>query len=157
LILDRLPGRKARCRCDCGTEVIVHCTNLGRDNTTSCGCFHRERSSAARFVHGHAVKHSRTREYRIWTNMKTRCSNPNADNYSYYGGRGIRVCSRWAESFAAFLEDMGACPSPDHTIDRINADGDYEPGNCRWATMKLQSNNRARRGFRAAAWHRYVA
>ena len=81
-----------------------------------------------------------TREYRIWCNMKTRCLNPNTSAYKNYGGRGIQVCARWALSFSCFLEDMGACP-PDRSIDRINNDGDYAPGNCRWATRKEQNSN----------------
>lgn len=77
--------------------------------------------------------------------MKTRCSNPNVDNYKHYGGRGVTVCERWLHSFESFLADMGKKPSPQHSIDRINNDGNYEPDNCRWATKLEQIHNRVRR------------
>lgn len=82
-----------------------------------------------------------TAEYRAWIMLRQRCHNPRARKFPDYGGRGIRVCERWMD-FAAFLADMGPKPSPAHSIDRVNNDGNYEPGNCRWATPKEQSNNR---------------
>jgi hypothetical protein len=81
-------------------------------------------------------------EYQCWVNMISRCIDPHHKLYPYYGGRGIRVCERWINSFPAFLVDMGAKPSPDLSIDRVNNDGPYEPGNCRWATRSQQINNR---------------
>jgi hypothetical protein len=83
-----------------------------------------------------------TPEYRAWCDLRARCNNPNFKQWADYGGRGIKVCDRWA-SYAAFLADMGRRPSPKHSIDRWpNPDGDYEPGNCRWATRKEQRHNR---------------
>lgn len=137
--------RKALCQCDCGARLVVHRCNLPRGNTRSCGCLWREQV-AGKTIHGRTG----TRTYRIWVNMKTRCSNPRASNYPYYGGRGIRVCRRW-RNFESFLADMAPCPSPKHTLDRINSDGDYEPSNCRWATMREQCANRASRGTRGVA------
>lgn len=92
---------------------------------------HRERA-AGRF----------TPEYTAWAAMIRRCTNPKQDNYRYYGGRGITVCSRWRRSFSAFLADMGRKPSPNHSIDRRENEGNYEPDNCRWATRSEQRRNR---------------
>lgn len=84
---------------------------------------------------------TKTRTFRIWQKMRRRCNDPKEQNYSRYGGRGITVCDRWADSFETFLADMGVCPDG-MTLDRVNADGNYEPANCRWATMLTQSRNR---------------
>ena len=83
-----------------------------------------------------------TPEYRTWQRAANRCHNPNSEDFRDYGGRGIRVCDEWRNDFAAFLADMGPRPSPRHSIDRINVDGNYEPGNCRWATPTTQARNR---------------
>lgn len=85
---------------------------------------------------------SNTYEYGIWHGMKDRCYNPNRREYKWYGGKGVRVCERWIKSPATFIQDMGIAPTPKHTIDRIDSGGDYEPSNCRWATMQQQSVNR---------------
>lgn len=84
------------------------------------------------------------RTKRTWRGMIHRCNQPNDTSFKYYGGRGIKVCARWLESFDAFLADMGQKPGPEYSIDRINNDGDYEPGNCRWATASMQAFNRRR-------------
>ena len=152
-VVEVLKDRRARCLCDCGRQVVVWRNNLKRPNTRSCGCLRKEMYESGRAFkrHGHTADYGKTRIYRIWTNMKTRCGNLNASNYQYYGGRGIGVCKKWSESFEAFLSDMGDPPSSKHTIDRINVEGHYMPGNCRWATMKEQCENRAKRGTRQRA------
>ena len=94
--------------------------------------------------HGHARGGRQTTEYSAWLGMKKRCTKPNNSRYGSYGGRGITVCKRWMDSFQAFLADMGLKPSPDLSIDRIDNDGNYEPGNCRWATKEEQSSNKRR-------------
>lgn len=130
-----------RCVCDCGTERTVNGEALRTGNTKSCGCLAREQRLKTRLVHGHNRKLTpRSKAYQAWANMKTRCGNPKATHYRHYGGRGVRVCERWM-TFENFLADMGE-PPPGLTIDRINNNGHYEPGNCQWATMKQQAANR---------------
>src|SRR3990172_5527061 len=129
--------RRWVCVCDCGnkTSVITNCLLSGR--TQSCGCFRRERICASLKTHGM----SKTNEYRIWSGIIKRCENKNCRNWLRYGGRGIKICERWRNSFQAFYKDMGPRPSLAHSIDRINAGGNYEPSNCRWATYKEQARN----------------
>lgn len=129
------------CRCDCGKTTVVAATNLGR-TTFSCGCLQREsaRKMAAQnrnFMHGMTGKP----EYQAWTKMKLRCYSPQNPKYYAYGGRGIKVCKRWKESFEAFYADMGSRPSPIHSLNRINNDDNYEPSNCEWALPLTQARN----------------
>jgi hypothetical protein len=126
------------CICECGKKVSVIGSNLVSENTTSCGCYNREIINKVNSTHGM----SHTPEYYIWKAMNQRCTNSNTKNYSDYGGRGITVCERWLDSFEAFYEDMGPRPSPDHSIERRENDGNYEKSNCYWATRTEQNNNK---------------
>lgn len=128
---------RALVRCSCGTEKAVQIDNLAR--THSCGCIKRE-MLAAKATHGL----SQSSEYHAWAGMIDRCRRVGRHDFARYGGRGVRVCERWLESFPAFYADMGPRPSGKHSIDRINTDGDYEPSNCRWATAKEQRVNQRR-------------
>ena len=131
-----------RCRCDCGAECVVTGQHLRRGSTTSCGCVARQETVRRATKHGHVAGGRMPPEYRCWASMIARCVNSRAASYPDYGGRGIAVCERWRGDFAAFLEDMGRKPSPDHSIDRINNDGNYEPSNCKWSTRSEQQRNR---------------
>lgn len=122
--------------CDCGKEVHALAASVKRGQTKSCGCYHREKLSLRRKSHGL----SKSREFRIWAGIFSRCTNPNATGYKNYGGRGIKVCEQW-RSFERFLADMGF-PKAGESIDRKNNDGDYSPENCRWATKLEQTSNK---------------
>lgn len=133
------------CRCTCGAEKDVLGFNLKSGITTSCGCYRREvcaeRATARMTKHGDAAGGGMTSEYRAWVDMRARCEKPQCRAFPYYGARGIKVCERWS-NFATFLDDMGRRPSPRHSLDRIDNDGDYTPENCRWATRDVQSHNK---------------
>lgn len=130
------------CVCQCGNEREVRSEKLldKKRPTSSCGCYAKEVSAKnGRETHTHQKSHSP--EYYSWQGMKRRCEDEGVRGYERYGGRGIKVCDRWRNSFEAFYEDMGPKPGKTHTIDRIDNDGNYEPGNCQWATKKTQSRN----------------
>jgi hypothetical protein len=149
------------CHCDCGEEIIIRGYSLKRGITKSCGCLRDEMSlERARRMgsthgwqakHGHARRQKRTRTYTSWMAMHERCRNSKLKKWKVYGGRGITVCSRWSgeHGFENFLSDMGERPTG-KTLDRFpNGDGNYEPGNTRWATLSEQNNNRRKRVRRA--------
>lgn len=137
------PSKKAYwlCRCKCGVERDVEGKSLRNGSSKSCGCLKADISRGN--VRTRCVTHGDTdsTEFRAWTGCKTRCYNKNSKNYAEYGGRGIEVCSRWLDSYDNFLTDMGRCPQG-CSLDRIDVNGNYEPGNCRWATAIQQQNNR---------------
>jgi len=135
--------RRVECRCECGVVKEYLLPRLRNGGTKSCGCLARELVSQRATTHGATGGV----EYTTWLGLRARCNNPKSTNYGSYGGRGIKVCDRWNESFEAFFEDMGARPSADHSIDRIDNDGDYELGNCRWATQRQQSRNTRKNVF----------
>jgi hypothetical protein len=130
------------CRCECGTARDVRGYTLTGGKSHSCGCLIGEASVRTRTTHGMATKDGRAPEYQVWAGMKNRCSDPTSDRWHRYGGRGIRVCDRWWNSFESFYADMGPRPGPDYQIDREDNDGNYEPGNCRWVTRVVNANNR---------------
>lgn len=131
------------CKCNCGSETTVHGYALKSGNTKSCGCLHKEIVT----THGETRNYSETSEYGTWRSMISRCEDNNNKAYDNYGGRGIKVCSRWLESFDNFLEDMGRRPSEKHSIDRINVNGGYKPSNCRWADGVEQARNKREEGL----------
>lgn len=122
------------CICECGTERDVCQSTLRNGESTSCGCLTIDRMTR------HGLY--KTKEFKVWSGMISRCEKPKNISYPLYGGRGIKVCDRWRRSFSFFINDMGMRPGKGYDLDRINPDGDYEPGNCRWATRSQNLQNR---------------
>lgn len=130
-------GRYRCCRCACGTEKRVRIDHLRSGVTVSCGCVGRQNAAIAKTKHGM----SETRVFKIWLGMLDRCRN---ERHPHYHGKGIKVCPEWEGSFNAFYSHMGEPPSTKHSIDRMDVHGNYEPGNCRWATAVEQARNTTR-------------
>lgn len=137
------------CRCDCGNTTIAAASNISSGVTNSCGCLAKEK--AAESLRGNTINrtHNMTTsvEYRAWSKLKMRCYVKTNPKYPHYGARGITVCDHWRDSFENFLEDMGLRPSPKHSIDREDVNGNYEKSNCRWATATQQMRNTTRNVF----------
>jgi hypothetical protein len=132
------------CQCDCGNQTTVRSSSLDPKRTQSCGCLQKERMSQAKAKHGMTG----TKIYNSWCAMNWRCYNPNHSRFSDYGGRGISVCEEWRNSFKTYFDYVSSLPNygdPNRTPDRIDNDGNYEPGNIRWATRSEQQMNKRKK------------
>jgi hypothetical protein len=132
------------CDCACGGTTTVSGHKLASGQTRSCGCL--------KIKHGKAKLRGRSPEYVTWLDMKARCTDPSHISYKNYGGRGITVCPEWLMSFKAFYRDLGQRPSG-LTLDRIENNGNYEPGNCKWSTRAEQNRNARPRTNRTPEVH----
>lgn len=136
-------GRRTfvRCKCECGGECVLRADHVRLKG--HCGCLTEYNLGVGMRTHGLC----RIREYGIWSQMRSRCSNPNNVGYPFYGAKGIRVCDEWINSFQSFIDHIGLAPSKKHTLDRIDSAKNYEPGNVRWATRAQQARNTSRNVF----------
>lgn len=147
IIADTGKSRKVLCRCECGIEKMVSRHKVLSGRTKSCGCAKALWCGNTKRTHGR----SGTKEYWAWTGMMARCYRKNHPKYPGYGGRGIKVCKRWRNSFDDFLADMGFCPISNLSVGRKNNDGNYEPSNCEWQDAKQQA--RTRRSTRTISYN----
>ena len=142
------PGRlRWLCKCDCGNECVVKGISLRRGNTKSCGCLSSENAQQRAMEH---ITHgqSKTRLYRIWVNMRSRCNKPSHPDYPRYGARGIKVCEEWDNSFQPFYNwSMSNGYRENLSIDRIDNESNYSPDNCRWVDTNVQNNNTRRNHY----------
>ena len=135
--------RRWLCQCDCGNTIITTRQNLRKGDTRSCGCLKTQGTKDRLTTHGE----SKSVLYKRWTAMRKRCNNPNNSDYPHYGGRGIRVCEEW-QDYTAFKDwALSHGYSDDLSLDRIDVNGNYEPSNCRFVSMKEQCNNRSNNIF----------
>ena len=159
-------GRVWLCVCDCGQETKSVAAYLKNGHKKSCGCLHAESAKIAgekQRTHGHTTKERKPHasEYNTWASMKARCTNQKTHSYKRYGGRGIKVCDRWLD-FSNFYADMGPKPSPKHSLERLDTNGNYEPENCVWADAFQQASTRTNvrsitafgKTMTSAAWER---
>lgn len=130
------------CHCDCGGESLVRSGNLRSGNSTSCGCQAVEAVISRSKTHGQSVGYKSTPEHRAWKQALNRCRNPNLRSWKDYGGRGISMCPEWEASFQTFFDYVGPRPTDQHSLDRIDVDLGYQPGNVRWATPDVQNSNK---------------
>ena len=147
---DKRGSTRWLCDCQCGCQREVSGRGLKHGKTKSCGCLWRENSAVmyreigkANRTHGHTPVGNHSVIYVTWSSMKQRCTNPRHGSFKNYGGRGIKICARWLNSFENVFADMGERP-PERSLDRIDNDGNYEPSNCRWATIHQQNANKRR-------------